>query len=95
MSLATNQIYRLLIILILLASFTPVSLVSKSAECTMADSQMIFFGRRASIREVDAEKIREILEDKVVAEKLRSSGLSKEEIMSKMAKMTDGQIHQM
>lgn len=36
-----------------------------------------------------------MLENKIVAKKLRACGLSKEEVLAKMAKMSDGQIHQL
>ena len=95
MNLARNQIYRLSIILIILAIFTPVSLVSKSAECAMVDSQMILPSGKAAMREIDAEKVRSTLENKMVAERLRAYGLSKDEVVAKMDKMSDGQIHQL
>ncbi|MGE5445908.1 MAG: PA2779 family protein [Ignavibacteriales bacterium] len=95
MNLTGNQIYRFSIILIILAIFTPVSLVSKSAECAMVDSQMILPGGKTAMREIDAEKVRSMLENKIVAKKLRAYGLSKEEVLAKMAKMSDGQIHQL
>ena|ERR1700758_2309491 len=95
MSIVINRIYRLSTIIIILASFTPVSLVSKSAECAMADSQMILPGGKTYLREINEEKVRSALENKIVAERLRSFGLSKEEVIAKMDKMSDGQIHQL
>jgi hypothetical protein len=95
MNLNGNQTYRFSIILVILAIFTPVSLVSKSAECAMADSQMILPTGKTAMREIDAEKVRNMLENKIVAKKLRAYGLSKEEVMAKMSKMSDGQIHQL
>ncbi len=95
MSLTRNQIYRLTIIIVMLISFIPVSLVSKSAECAMVDSQMIIPGGKKSSREIDAEKVRSMLEEKIVAERLRSYGLSNEEVTTKIVNMSDGQIHQL
>jgi hypothetical protein len=95
MNLSGNQTYRFSIILVILAIFTPVFLVSKSAECAMVDSQMILPGGKTAMREIDAEKVRSMLENKIVAKKLRAYGLSKEEVLAKMAKMSDGQIHQL
>lgn len=94
MNLTGNQIYRFSIILLILAIFTPVSLVSKNAECAMVDSQMILPDGKTAMREMDAAKVRSMLENKIVAKKLRACGLSKEEVLAKMAKMSDGQIHQ-
>jgi uncharacterized protein DUF6627 len=95
MELVRNKIYRMSIIMIVLASFTPVSLISKSAECSMIGSQMILPSGKASIRGIDLEKIRRALENKIVVEKLKSYGLSKEEVMAKIGKMSDGQVHQL
>ncbi len=95
MKLVRNRFYRILIILIVLTSFTPISLVSESAECAMINSQLILPDGKASVREIDKEKVRGVLENKMVVEKLKSYGLSKEEIMTKMDQMSDGQIHQL
>jgi hypothetical protein len=95
MNLVRNQIYRVSVILVMIVSFIPVSLVSKSAECSMVDSQMILPGGKTSLREIDDEKVRSMLESKIVAERLRNYGLSKQEVISKMDKMSDGQIHQL
>jgi hypothetical protein len=72
------------------------ALISKSAECAMIGSQLILPNGKASVtvREIEIEKIRRALENKIVAEKLKSYGLSKEEIMTKVSKMSDGQVHQ-
>ena len=61
----------------------------------MADSQMILPGGKTYLREINEEKVRSALENKIVAERLRSFGLSKEEVIAKMDKMSDGQIHQL
>ncbi|MGE5444962.1 MAG: PA2779 family protein [Ignavibacteriales bacterium] len=95
MTIIRKRIYKLSTITLILASFIPVFLISKSAECAMADSQMIFPSGKAYLREIDTEKVRRMLENKIVAERLRTHGLSKEEVIAKMAKMGDGQIHQL
>src|SRR5713226_4405025 len=89
-----TKAYRLLIITVVLMSFTPVSLISETAECAMMGSQMILPDGKTSVRGIDVEKIRRALENKIVAEKLKSYGLSKEEVMTKIDKMSDGQVHQ-
>jgi hypothetical protein len=95
MTIIRKRIYKLSTITLILASFIPIFLISKSAECGMADSQMIFPGGKTYLREINEEKVRAMLENKIVAERLRSFGLSNNEVMAKMAKMSDGQIHQL
>ena len=95
MELVRKRICRVLIIFIVLVSFTPVSLISKSAQSAVADSQMILPGGKASLREIDAEKVRTMLENKIVVERLKNYGLSTEEVTAKMPRMSDAQIHQL
>jgi uncharacterized protein DUF6627 len=95
MTIIRKRIYKLSTITLILASFIPVFLISKSAECAMADSQMIFPSGKTYLRAINEEKIRAMLENKIVAERLRSFGLSKNEVMAKMSEMSDGQIHQL
>ncbi len=95
MATIRKRIYKLSIITLILASFIPVFLISKSAECAMADSQMIFPRGTTYLRGINEEKVRAMLENKIVAERLRSFGLSKDEVMAKMSEMSDGQIHQL
>lgn len=95
MNLQRNRIFRLSTIIVILTGFIPVSLISSSAECAMADSEMILPGGKAPARDVDTEKIRSMLENKIVADRLKSLRLSKEEVMAKMDKMSDEQIHQL
>jgi hypothetical protein len=96
MAIIRKRIYKLSTITLILASFIPIFLISKSAECAMADSQMIFpSGDKVAAREIDTEKVRRTLENKIVAERLRAHGLSKGEVIAKVDKMSDGQIHQL
>jgi hypothetical protein len=95
MSLPFNRIYKLSTVIVILASFIPVSLISRSAECAVADSEMILPSGKVPARKVDTEKIRSMLENKIVADRLKSLRLSKEEVMAKMDKMSDEQIHQL
>ncbi|MER3446719.1 MAG: hypothetical protein C4291_07710 [Candidatus Dadabacteria bacterium] len=95
MNLQRNRIFGLSTIIVMMASFIPVSLVSKSAECAMADSQMIVPAGKVSLRKVNAKKIRQMLENKIVSQRLRDYGLSEKEVLSKMDKMSDEQIHQL
>jgi hypothetical protein len=94
--LIRNRIYKISIIFIILSSFIPATLVSKSAEAAIVNSQIMSPKKGYSqSREVDLSKIRKMLENRIVAEKLRSHGLSTEEVNKKIAKMGDEQIHQM
>ncbi|HEX3034078.1 MAG TPA: PA2779 family protein [Thermodesulfobacteriota bacterium] len=96
MELVRNRIYRVSIIMLVLLSFTPVSLISKSAQSALVGSQMILPGGKKSLmREVNEEKVRRTLENKIVAEKLKSYGLSKAEVIEKMERMSDEQVHQL
>lgn len=95
MRLMRNKLYRLSIIIIILASFTPLSLISKSVEAAVVNSQMISPDGKTPARDIDEGKVRRMLEDKIVAERLKSYGLSKEEVTAKMDKMSDEQIHQL
>ena len=96
MKIVRHRVYRVSIIMIILASFIPVSLISKSAQAAIVGSQMILSGdEKASGRDVDEEKVRRTLENKIVIEKLKSYGLSQEEVRVKMQRMSDDQIHQL
>lgn len=95
MNLVRNKLYRLSIIVIILTSFAPVSLFSKSVEGAMVSSQMILSGGKTTSRGMDEAKVRQMLENKIVAERLKNHGLSKEEVMVKMDRMSDEQIHQL
>jgi hypothetical protein len=94
--LIRSRIYKISIIVIILSSFVPASLISKSAEASIANSQILSLKKSYSqSREVNLSKIRKMLENKLVSEKLRSHGLSAEEINQKLDKMSDAQIHQL
>ena len=94
--LIKNRTYKIFIIIIILSSFIPATLFSKSAEGAIANSQILSSGKGSTeSREVSLTKIRKMLENKLVAEKLRSHGLSPEEVNAKLDKMGDAQIHQL
>lgn len=94
--LIRSRIYTISIIIIIMSSFVPASLISKSAEAAIVNSK-ILSSRTSSAesREVSLTKIRKMLENKLVAEKLRSHGLSPDEVNAKLDKMGDAQIHQL
>jgi len=82
-------------ILLVLITFVPVSLISTSAKAAVAESQMIAPEQNASTkREINELKVKRALENKIVAEKLMSHGLTKEEVSLKINEMSDEQVHQ-
>ncbi len=88
--------FHIAVLALILMTFTPVSLISASAGAATVDSQMISPGENASTkREIDEIKVRRALENKIVAEKLLSHGLTKEEVSLKLNQMSDEQVHQM
>lgn len=95
MHLLTLKKLNLAIILLVLFTFTPVSLIHTTAQAAMTDSQMIAPGENAStIREINEKKVQRALENKIVAEKLMSHGLTAEEVSDKISQMSDDQVHQ-
>jgi len=96
MILMKGKICKIMIITIILVSFIPVSLVSKSAEAAIVESQMISSNGRPLVnRENNEKKIRKMLENKIVTERLNSFGLSDRELTEKLDSMSDEQIHQL
>ena len=91
-----NSNFRFLIIVVILSSFIPVSLISSSANAAFKSSQYITdTGETVSSRDIDEIKVRRSLENKLVAEKLMSNGLTREQVIAKMDKMSDEDIHQL
>ena len=79
----------LIIITLVLLTFIPVSLFSTSARASFQRSQMVTKdGSPLSSREIDEIKVKRLLEQKLVSEKLKESGLSKQQVVNKMDKMT-------
>ncbi len=95
MNHSTLRKFNLSIIFLILFTFTPTALIHSTAQAAMVDSQMIEEGQNAStLREINEKKVRRALENKIVAEKLQSHGLTPEEVSDKLATMTDDQVHQ-
>ena len=87
---------KITVLILILMTFTPVSLISASVRAATVESQMISPEENASTsREIDELKVRRALENKLVAEKLMSHGLTKEEVSTKLNQMSDEQVHQM
>lgn len=61
-------------------------------EAGFSPSEMI--GQSQLSRSADIEKIRNILETKMIRERLYNLGFSQEEILAKLNQLTDDQIHQ-
>ncbi len=95
MTLAARRGYNITIVLLVLITFVPVSLISTSANAAVTESKMISPGENAStIREINELKVKRALENKIVAEKLMGHGLTKEEVSKKIGEMSDEQVHQ-
>jgi len=95
MTLVATRGYNITIVFLVLITFVPVSLISISANAAVTESQMISPAENAStIREINELKVRRALENKIVAEKLMSRGLTKEEVSDKIGEMSDEQVHQ-
>lgn len=95
MNFCSVKVYVPTVVLILM-TFIPVSLITASVNAATVDSQMISPEENASTkREIDEIKVRRALENKIVAEKLSSRGLSPEEVSQKLDQMSDEQVHQM
>ena len=91
-----NRRFKISILILILLTFTPVSLISAVVRAATVESQMIEPGKNAaSMREIDELKVRRALENKIVAGQLKSRGLTKEEVSEKLNKMSDEQVHQM
>lgn len=85
---------RFLTIAIILSTFLPASLLTSSADAAFRNSQYITAsGETVSSRDIDELKVRRSLENKLVAEKLMSHGLSKDQVIAKMEKMSDDDVH--
>lgn len=95
MNIYSRKVHIAIVVLVMM-TFTPVSLISASVNAATVDSQMISPGENASTkREIDEIRVRRALENKIVAEKLLSHGLNPEEVTLKLNQMSDEQVHQM
>jgi len=95
MILNNKRSFNIITIFLVLFTFVPVALISTPAKAAVSDSQMIAPGENASsLREIDEIKVRRALENKLVAEKLMSHGLTKEDVSEKLNEMSDEQVHQ-
>ena len=84
MTLAARRGYNITIVLLVLITFVPVSLISTNANAAVTESQMISPRENAStIREINELKVKRALENKIVAEKLMGHGLTKEKYQKK------------
>lgn len=96
MSNISNKFYRLLVIWLVLATFTPASVVSVSLYAAVLESEMITSGSQdLSKREFEEIKVRKALESKIVSQKLMLHGLSSKEAQNKLELMTDEEVHQL
>jgi hypothetical protein len=92
---AGNTVNRVLIMMVLV-SFTQFCLISNTGYASIADSRMIMQkSNQAGSREIDKKKIRRMLENKILAKRLKSFGISDDEIYLKIKAMSDEQVHQL
>jgi hypothetical protein len=91
-----NGKYKIYTLILILLTFTPASLISAGVKAATVDSQMITTDKNpTTMREIDELKVRRALENKLVADKLMSHGLTKDEVSAKLNQMSDEQVHQM
>jgi len=96
MSNKSNKFYRLLVIWLVVATFTPASVISISLNAAVLESEMIRSGsQNLSKREFEELKVRKALENKIVSQKLMQHGLSSKEAQEKIELMTDEEVHQL
>lgn len=87
---------RSLIILLILSTFIPASIISTSANASLVESRMIDKnGETLTTRKINELKVKRVLENKLVKAKLTGAGLTAEEVTRKMDRMTDEEIHQL
>lgn len=89
------RFFNIVIIAIILSTFLPASFLHTSAQAAVMQSQMVTeSGNVLSPRDVDEIKVKRVIENKLVQERLESLGLTKTEVIEKMDKMTDAEVHQ-
>jgi len=96
MSNKSNKFYKLLVIWLVVATFTLASVISISLHAAVLESEMIRSGsQNLSKREFEEIKVRKVLENKIVSQKLTQHGLSSKEAQDKIELMTDEEVHQL
>jgi len=84
------------ILVLILATFTPVSLIAPGARAATAESKMMTMDNSdPAAREINELKVKRALENKIVANKLMGHGLTTDEVSQKLSSMSDEQVHQM
>ena len=90
-----NSCFRFLAFVTIFCFFSA-TLLATTSKASFLESQMINkTGETVSLRDIDEIKVKRALEHKLVAEKLKSHGLSKEQVVLKKDKMSDEDIHQL
>lgn len=88
--------FKLPVMVLIMVTFLPASLISTSANASISRSRMVTEnGETLNSRKIDEIRIKKALEHRLVKERLADSGLSDEDVMKKMEKMTDEEIHQL
>ena len=96
MSNRSNKFHTLLVIWLVVVTFTLASVISISLRAAVLESEMIRSGsQNLSKREFEEIKVRKVLENKIVSQKLTQHGLSSIEAQDKIELMTDEEVHQL
>lgn len=94
--LAIHRVLFLFILGIILTTFMTSSTFTISAQASMLGSQMVTENNEPiTDRDIDEIKVKRVLEHKLVSERLKSSGLSKEQVVQRMDNMSDQEIHKL
>lgn len=87
--------FNLVVIAVVISTFLPASLVYTPAQAALVHSQMVTEdGAVLSPRDIDEIKVKRALENKLVQQRLESTGLTKVEVLEKMERMSDEEVHQ-
>jgi hypothetical protein len=77
-----------------LLAFSFLAMIPANGSASLVESRLSS-GETLSLRTAQIEKIRQALEQEVVAQRLADYGLSPEEVSAKLPEMTDDQLHQL
>lgn len=91
----TNYL-KLTVMVLIMVTFLPASVISTSSNASISKSRLFTEnGETLNSRKIDEIRIKKALEHKLVKERLSDSGLSDENVIRKMEKMTDEEVHQL
>lgn len=89
-----DKLSKSILIALILFTFIPSTLISTAANASFVESQIVSEdGNALSQRGVDEIKIKRVLENRIVKERLQMSGLSEQQVTEKIQRMSDEEIH--